>query len=492
MNSLNIKKSLQEQGYICNDALVASVEVALATRPTAGAFLFGPAGSGKSELPQALARALGREVIFFQCFPGTREDDLLVKLIPHEESISGIMATDGPVLEAAKASQTRPVFLILDEWDKTRPSADSFLLDFLQSGRIRFNGRSCTANLSNLTVWVTMNDEREISEPLLRRLPLIQFNHLPASIVKEALQMTHPDHPYIPSALILYERCLMAGLPKPATIQELRQLLDAISLLGERADWDSLVFQFVTKTREAHELLRRVEGCEVHFLPEEREKLDPQAYEAMPEEEFVVPQPDLENPRLPRVAEARGMASVSASQKETEAEITPDELATSGGLLALTDEAYDAVVGLASAPSDDPHQIGDVGEVRGKHIILRSVFSLSDPKITSLFGLEGEIVLSEPSATLQDVIGLRRYGWKIVKYSTHEVLAKTDGADLRWTENGAEIVVSLSEAEKVLQKGLISRGDSIFCTPGQFWYHPGCKKCDGGIIPSRLKEGRDE
>ena len=53
---------LSEVGYIASDDLVLRVIAALATKPVAGAFLFGPAGCGKSALPQALAKILDREV----------------------------------------------------------------------------------------------------------------------------------------------------------------------------------------------------------------------------------------------------------------------------------------------------------------------------------------------------------------------------------------------------------------------------------------------
>ena len=74
------------------------------------------------------------------------------------------------MIQAVRATRTarfaqRPVILVLDEWDKTRPSADSFLLDFLQTGRVNFSGRVYTADLARLMVFLTFNVERELSEP---------------------------------------------------------------------------------------------------------------------------------------------------------------------------------------------------------------------------------------------------------------------------------------------------------------------------------------
>lgn len=282
----NILRALRSEGYICEKKIVASVVAALTSKPTAGAFLFGPAGAGKTFLAETLARVEGAEIFFFQCFPGTREEDLLIKILPAEDTVSGVKLYDGVIMQACQAVKAgKLAYLILDEWDKTRPSADSFLLDFLQSGRVNYNGRQLqlsTEERSLLRVFVTMNDERELSEPLLRRLPLIKFEPLHPAMVREALQMTHGSHPQLEAAVNLYTRSLSAGLTKPVTIQELRQLLDAITILGDFANWNDLVFQFVTKTEENHALLQGVEEIPVDELQIKSRMgitLNPEAYE---------------------------------------------------------------------------------------------------------------------------------------------------------------------------------------------------------------------
>jgi len=440
-------EKLIKNGYYCEASLAACVQVALEIRPVSGAFLKGPAGCGKTSLVETLARVLGRELIYYQCYPGTREDDLLVKLIPCEESTSGIKALDGPVLHAAKASLERPVFLMLDEWDKTRPSADSFMLDFLQSGRICFNGRSCTANLNNVTVFIAMNDEREISESLLRRLPLIKLSHLPTQRVKEALEQTHSGHPYINSALVLYERCLMARMSKPATIQELRQLLDAITLLGEDADWNTLVFQFVTKTEENHYLLKQTEGKETRFQQEYLEKLDPAEYEEVPKEREA----QLQRPHMPRISEVKKMLSIAQKAENIfdSPQLTEEEIEKAGGVISLTDDTYNNVVSLCENPTHDPNDL-EVAKVVGKNLILKEPVYIEDSSsIAPMEGAEGEVVFIAyyPHSYIRT---LQKRGLKIVKYSEKEILGKTQGIDFRALLNSAgyydcEIIVDLQE-----------------------------------------------
>ncbi len=257
-----IHKSLNENGYICNVPFAASITSAIKTKPVSGAFLYGPAGTGKSYLPIVLSKTLGIDMYFYQCAPGTREDDLLLKMFPSEDTKSGVEIKKSTVFKAAEASHKKPVMLVLDEWDKTRPTADGFFLDFLQYGRLSIPGTEINANLENMFIFFTANDERDFHEALLRRFPKIDVDPLAPSLVMSALKMTHDGHPHLGNAIKLYERAVVSGMSKPATIQEMRQLLDAITLLGNGSDWDNLVYQYITKTPENHKLLCESKGIE--------------------------------------------------------------------------------------------------------------------------------------------------------------------------------------------------------------------------------------
>ncbi len=440
-----LQERLNRAGYICDTRFAASVKAALNTKPVAGAFLFGPIGTGKSYLPEILSGIIDADYFFYQCFPGTREDDLLVKMLPSEETISGIALHDGVMLQAVSATKNtdndRKVILVLDEWDKTRPSADSFLLDFLQTGRINFSGKVYTADLSRLIVFLTLNIEREMSEPLLRRLPKIDFQALPPSLVHQALLLTHRNHPFLYNAVVLYERCLMANLPKPATIQELRQFLDAVTSLGSKADWDSLVYQFVTKTEENHELLRRAEGDKSRWKQSYRQRLDINAY-GVKESDISMAGPAPYELAMPSLSRARAFDVTIPTDGGQ-----PD-LSKVSGILELNYSSYNEVVRLLGEPAETPDRLGDLALVNGQFITFTKVLPLgSVDSLSGLWGENGEVLLVEPLATWQDVKALQKWAHiKIVKFSKSEILAKADGIDLRWTpENGAEIIVDLAK-----------------------------------------------
>lgn len=444
VSHLDLKEKLNSAGYLCDSRFAVAVATALGTQPVAGAILTGPIGTGKSYLPEVLARILDSPYFFYQCFPGTREEDLLVKMLPSENTVSGIALHDGVILQAVQATQASPgsnrVILVLDEWDKTRPSADSFLLDFLQTGRINFSGRRLIADLSRLTIFLTVNVERELSEPLMRRLPRIEFNFLTPATVHRALQLTHREHPFLFNAVVLYERCLQAELPKPATIQELRQLLDAISLVGPHADWDQLVFQFITKGDEAHELLHRVENEPVQWRQRLRTRLDVNAYDVR--QKMLAPDADLtEELAMPRLADLHSFDELIAIPPKK-----PD-LKRATGVIALSDRTYSEMVRLMEEPDRRPDRFGEWGEVTAERLIrLRRQMHLKEVALLDgLWGENGEVLLLEPRAVWEDVKALQEWApVLIVKFSRREILAKMEGIDLRWTpRKGAEIIVQL-------------------------------------------------
>lgn len=475
---LDLKEKLNSAGYLCDSRFAAAVSTTLATRPVAGAILTGPIGTGKSYFPEVLARVLETHYFFYQCFPGTREEDLLVKMLPSESTVSGIALHDGVILqavEATKAPGSGRVILVLDEWDKTRPSADSFLLDFLQTGRVNFSGRRFIADLSRLIVFLTVNVERELSEPLMRRLPRIEFNFLTPSTVHRALELSHPGHPYLFNSVVLYERCLVAELPKPATIQELRQLLDAISLLGPHADWDQLVYQFITKSEEAHGMLHQVEREPVQRRQRLRVRLDVQAYDVR--QKMLAPDGDIsEELAMPRLAEIRGFDELIAvpPKKRDPKWVT--------GVIAASESAYSEIVRLMDEPCHRPYRLGEWADITAERLIRlkRQLYLREVDLLRGLWGENGEVLLLEPLAGWEDVKALQEWApVLIVKFSRREILAKMEGIDLRWIPGkGVEIIVHLT------------RRDAFAACFGEFWGEPDTGKWIGrnGRIFRRYRE----
>jgi MoxR-like ATPase len=246
------QEQLKEKNYYIDKASLSLINAALNCSPARGAILEGAPGAGKSSLAKAIADILHAEYLQFQFFPGSREDDLFLRLIPDSKTKSGIKAYPGILTQAARlAKKGKHVVVLLDEFDKARPSADSFLLLFLQEGKIRFAGIEEDADLGKICIFITSNKERDLSPYLLRRLPRIFLKAPSAALAAEILKSYgYEDHPFFHHAIAIYEIAMQTDLEKPVTLQEIRQFLDALSLLGESADFDDLLKAFVLKDSE--------------------------------------------------------------------------------------------------------------------------------------------------------------------------------------------------------------------------------------------------
>jgi MoxR-like ATPase len=448
-----LQAQLNAVGYRITAELSAQVEAALATKPCGGAFLTGPAGSGKTFLAEALGQVQGRETFFFQAFPGCRKEELYQTILPDAAQPSGFRTQKGVLPLAAEHSQRGRTALVLDEWDKTHPSTDAFLLDFLQNGRVSIPGSEVRARQEHLVVFVTLNDERELSEPLLRRLPLLELKPPPSYLVAQALSDTHGDHRYLPAAVTLYRRSLLVNLTKPVTIQELRQLLDAIDLLGEQADWNRLVFQFVSKSWDDHELLKSAEALPLaavdfqsggerpvltveHYGPSDLEPGQPGAH-----------------PALPRV-ERDWLARIPTREVQAD----PERVY---GVVRLGEPGYDAVARAllsrpgATATESDPADLR-IAQVGDAEIIVFEALNFVRPEEWALILQNGGELLLEArhggevtAAMLLDFKAAMQSAGpedpdrcRIYSLTAGEMLMRYRSLKLRWTPTVLEIVTN--------------------------------------------------
>lgn len=176
LNINNVKNNLREVGYVASDELaktVALFEVAgnRQSRNIPAMFLQGPAGAGKTALAEAFAKVVGAKLLFIQCFPGMGSDSFIA-----EPNISAIISRDGQnaikdgiLVRSLKETTDGPTVVVIDELDKASPEVDSFLLDYLNSGRVS-NGKDVwTKGDGNIWVFITSNKQRSLSDALINR-----------------------------------------------------------------------------------------------------------------------------------------------------------------------------------------------------------------------------------------------------------------------------------------------------------------------------------
>jgi hypothetical protein len=294
--------------------------------------------------------------------------------------------------------------------------------------------------MDNLYVGITLNDERDLSGPAHRRLPYLHFEPLHPSLVRQALRRSHGDHPFLAAAVNLYVRCELSMMEKSCTIQELQQLLDAITVLGpDDADWDQLVLDYVTKDRDNHRLLKKAEDVDTSdwddagWTTGDGEPLDPSAYGPADVPERGAPA-DGDAPAMPPMAEEKGFTAAESAG-------TPD-LSAAFAALERSDSVYDTLT-RREPPSGAPDRFGRV-RVQGDTITFDEAVPLMehDGYATDLWGHPGEVVFVEKTATQNDLRLLQEErGLEFISYAEDEIIARYESLHLRWTPAaGAEII----------------------------------------------------
>ena len=156
------------------------------------ALLRGVPGAGKTSTAEAFALAVGAKKYFYQCNPGTGMDQLIgqpnLAAVLRQDAEHAV--SDGILIQAVKAAIAgEDVVLILDEIDKSSPEVDSYLLDFLQSRRIHDPNMNELVIPSDVKFWVflTSNDERDLSDALMRRVRRVTVDRPSRSTVANVL-----------------------------------------------------------------------------------------------------------------------------------------------------------------------------------------------------------------------------------------------------------------------------------------------------------------
>ena len=133
----SLKSFFHKNNFFVDEKVLKIIFTYITSLPRIGGMLLrGPPGVGKTTMVELLAKYLDAKLVYYQATVGTAEDDLLYRFIPSERTKSGIEIALGPVPRALLLSKKRRVILLIDEFDKTRPGADSLLLDVLQNFRV--------------------------------------------------------------------------------------------------------------------------------------------------------------------------------------------------------------------------------------------------------------------------------------------------------------------------------------------------------------------
>lgn len=184
-----LKAKLNEENYIADDALAATLFIAMKlNRPL---LIEGAAGVGKTEVAKAAARAFGRELVRLQCYEGLDESKALYEwnyqkqLLAiqmgqgREAGMSDLFGEDylleRPLLKSIRAE--KPVVLLVDEIDKADAEFEAFLLELLSEMQVTIPEYGTVKARSLPFIVLTSNHTRPLSEALRRRCAYLYIDY---------------------------------------------------------------------------------------------------------------------------------------------------------------------------------------------------------------------------------------------------------------------------------------------------------------------------
>lgn len=163
--------------------------------------LDGPAGAGKSSFAKAYSKILeeitGEKVEFvtYSCNTKTGKEEIFedVKLSAAITQDPENLITPGFIAKVINlCNEGKRVVLRVDEYDKAKPETDSYMLEFLQEGRISSSqsGELILNNPEKLQVILCKNDYRaQLSPPLTRRLNFVNLTYTTPEDMAEIIGM---------------------------------------------------------------------------------------------------------------------------------------------------------------------------------------------------------------------------------------------------------------------------------------------------------------
>ncbi len=282
MDIQTLKKKLDEQNYICDDALLTVLYVALTLgRPL---LIEGAAGVGKTEIAKVMAAALDRELVRLQCYEGLDESKALyewnyqkqliaiqVHMGADRQDLTKSLFSDEYLLERPLLKSIRSekeVVLLIDEIDKSDEEFEAFLLELLSEMQVTIPEVGTIKSRTVPFVVLTSNRTRPLSDALRRRCAYLYIDY---PTMEKELAILRRKLPHVDDrlcaqvALALQKlRSSEAILKKPSIAEALdwAAALDALGIRELTPDALRQTAGFVLKNNEDMEVLLQQEDGE--------------------------------------------------------------------------------------------------------------------------------------------------------------------------------------------------------------------------------------
>ncbi len=218
-----VREKLTNSGYIPSDEVATLVFLAGSTQKPI--LVEGPAGVGKTELANAVAKSLDKKLIRLQCYEGLDEakalyeweyakqllytqmvkekiNDVISDATDLTQAVDRIAAQEDaffserfiqprPLLKAI--SSPEPVILLIDEVDKSDPEFEAFLLELLSEFQVSIPEIGLIQAQSIPFVFLTSNNYRDMSDALKRRCLHLYIDYPERETEMDIVRMKFPQ-----------------------------------------------------------------------------------------------------------------------------------------------------------------------------------------------------------------------------------------------------------------------------------------------------------
>jgi MoxR-like ATPase len=248
----SLSGKLKSTGYVTDPVTLQLVY--LAGKMNRPLLVEGPAGSGKTELAYAVAKAAHAAVERLQCYEGINEaaaigtfdaalQELFLDIQPKISEPEWVSLrkklhtleffTAGPLLRAL-LYEDQPCVLLIDELDKVGPAFGALLLELLSEWQLSIPKLGTVSARTIPFVVLTSNDERRIGDPLRRRCFYLRFEFPTLEREREILcRWSQVDRPETYAHIAGVGKALRGlCLSKPPSISEILDLAHVLELLG--------------------------------------------------------------------------------------------------------------------------------------------------------------------------------------------------------------------------------------------------------------------
>ncbi len=222
-----VRQRLANTGYLADEGIAGVVH--LADRLAKPVLVEGPAGTGKTELAKAVARATSSRLIRLQCYEGLDESKALYEWNYKKQLLriqaERVVEDDGeaPVQGAATGARERasrewrdlqddifseefllarplleairsidPVVLLIDEVDRVELETEALLLEILSDYQVSIPELGTVRAERVPLVFLTSNNTRELSEALKRRCLYLHLDYPSLEREREIVKVRVP------------------------------------------------------------------------------------------------------------------------------------------------------------------------------------------------------------------------------------------------------------------------------------------------------------